>query len=214
MQSMVEPGCWWANQREAGPTVQTAMSRSSSSTRQMLIGRRSKGSWEQPHRTWRNCPGATSRATGPARARHDNDRLGDVALGAPELRSVENVVGAVLARRGAEARGVGAGARLREAERADRAPRGERRDVFLLLSLVAEQRKNDLRKAGHRHADGVGHARAGELFDRGRVLAVAESGPAVFLRNRNSRQSQLAQLRDDLGPEPLLALVFLLSPDD
>ena len=71
--------------------------------------------------------------------RHDDEELGDRAVGAPELLAVQDVVPFGSPRGGRrEVRGVRSHFRLRQREGGDRAA-GEAREVFLLLLRRAEK---------------------------------------------------------------------------
>jgi hypothetical protein len=60
---------------------------------------------------------------------------------------------------------------------------------------------------GDRDRDARVHAR--ELLDRDRVAEVVRAAPAVLLRVRDAHQAELAELRDDLVGEALLAVELL-----
>src|SRR5207237_8355721 len=71
--------------------------------------------------------------------REDRDDVGVIAVGAPLLRSVQDVVIALAQRRGLETRRVGAGAGLREGIGRHELTGGEPRQILLLLLRAAGQ---------------------------------------------------------------------------
>src|SRR5262249_39935796 len=118
-------------------------------------------------------------------ARQQEDPVGAVAAGGPDLLAVDDVVVAVAHRARLQAREVGAGARLGVALAPDRLGAGDAGQVLALLLLGA---MDDQRRAQHAHAEG---ARAGvrgavvaELFAEDHLLVDAGVEAAVLLRPR------------------------------
>ena len=108
---------------------------------------------------------------------------------------------------GAQRAGVRAGARLGEREGADRLAARERRHEARALLLGAEREDRQRRGArvhGDRDADSGVAAR--ELLQHEDVREEVGAGAAVLLGHADAHQSELAELREELGREAVLAV--------
>ncbi len=144
-------------------------------------------------------------------AGEDDVGLGVAAVGDEDLVAVQNPLVAVEHRRGAGAAGIRAGHRFGQAEGAELAPLGQRRQVGLLLLLGAELvdrvgAQRDVR----RERDAGRGAHAGELLDDDGVAEIIGPGATVLFGEDHPGQTQLAELVEHQIPVEALLLVALL----
>jgi hypothetical protein len=139
--------------------------------------------------------------------RHDDQQVGDDAVGGPQLHAVEDVVVPVGHGAGAEAGRVGADVGLGEQEGADVRARAARQEA-LLLFLRAEQfqrlRNADRLVRGEQYAD----RRAGGAGQRERLVVVhlGQAQPAVLGVDLHAEGAELLEPVDHLVGDPGVAL--------
>ena len=134
--------------------------------------------------------------------RNHNRRVSVMAIGDERLGTVQHPVVAATHRGATRAAGVRAGARFRQAPRAEELTGGELGNILPLLLFVTGN--EDVIRAqrsvcGHNDAYGPVHAR--QFFDGGDILDVAHAGAAVLGGKNGAHQAQLAQLFDSLQRE-------------
>ncbi|MDT4857998.1 hypothetical protein FQZ97_924440 [compost metagenome] len=124
----------------------------------------------------------------------DDGDLAVLAAGDELLHAVDHVTVAVLARGGAQARGVAAGLRFGEAEGAEHLALGQRLEPFLLLLRVAVAHEDGVDGAVG-HADGgAGAAVAGRnLFEHQCEREVVEARAAMLLGHADAVGAQRGQ---------------------
>ncbi len=137
-------------------------------------------------------------AGGVGRAGEEQHDVGPGAVGDEHLAAVDDVVVAVAHRPGREVAGVGAGARLGEAEAADVRAGGEPRQPLPLLLLappgrdgLGDEAEGDRDDAAHR---GVA---AAELLRHQAVREVVAAGSAVLLVDGEAQEADVAELLHD-----------------
>jgi hypothetical protein len=142
----------------------------------------------------------------------DRDVPGDVGAGVGDelLGAVDDPLRALEARAGLRVAGVAARLRLGEPEGAEAPAGAQIGQVALLLLLGAEQ--VDRLRAERRvraHRDRHGRVDPRELLDGDRVGQRVAARAAVLLGERDAHEPELAELRDDLVREALLAIELL-----
>ena len=144
------------------------------------------------------------------------EEVGAHPVGDEGLRSVDHVSPRHLAREGADAGDVGAGAGLGDPERADLLAADAGHDPALPLFLRAEvehRRHRDLGVSVEARGDAARAAGAGQLLDPHRVVDVVPALAAVSLRELEAEKAELAAAREELARElpRLLPLVHVRS---
>src|SRR5690606_359640 len=140
-------------------------------------------------------------------AGEEQDDVGPGAVGDEHLGAVDDVVVAVAHRAGGEPAGVGAGARLGEAEAADVLPRGQTGQPGALL-LLTSPRDDGLGDQAEGDGDDAAHGgvATAQLLGDQAVREMVPAGAAVLLVDRQPEEADLAELPDD-GPVDLLGAV-------
>src|SRR5205085_1499020 len=137
--------------------------------------------------------------------------VGTGAVGDERLRAVDQVAAVVVSCPGADGGDVGAGTRLRDAERGDllSADGGLKEAPLLLLGAEPPDRRrgdSDVRADPGRQPAGAG---ARQLLGEHRVVDVGASLPAVLLRVLEPKEAKLPHTQEDLVWEPAGVLPFL-----
>ncbi len=125
---------------------------------------------------------------------HDED-FADAGVGDEDLRTVQDVMVALLHRHGARAPGVRPRAGLGQPEPPQNLPGGEERDVALFLLRRAEVHDRRRPQSGMgAHGDGVARVDLRELVDHHDVGEVVHAGSTQLLRPRNAEQAEVGHL--------------------
>jgi hypothetical protein len=138
--------------------------------------------------------------------------VGDEALAAFDdpLAAVAVRPRALEGRRRAGPAGVGAGAGLGEAVRADDLAARHRDEELVLLGLrPGEMERAAAERGVGRNDEAEGAPDPADLFNGDRVGEVVEAGAALLLGDRDAEPARLAELLDDLDGEAPLALVLV-----
>ncbi len=127
--------------------------------------------------------------------RNYHHNVGVMPVRAEGLRAVQHPLVALADRRAARAPCIGSRARLRQPPRANELPRCQLGDVLAFL-LLASSHKNMIAAQGRmrRYDDAHRPVYARELLDRNYVLDVAHTRAAVFAREDDPHQPELAEL--------------------
>ena len=139
--------------------------------------------------------------------------VGLQAVGDPHLGAVDDVVAAVLPRRRLDAGDVGAGARLGDADAADRVAGDRRHQELAAQRLAAEAGERGRAHVGL-HADRHRHAAAGDVAERlghRHRVRVVEAHAAVLLGLGQAEQAELAEALEDLVRRELLGRLPLVD---
>src|SRR5262250_1527712 len=152
----------------------------------------------------RDAPGALARID----RGEDGDHVGVIAVRAPLLRSVQDVVIALVHRRGPEARRVRAGSRLGQRVGGHELAGGEPRQVLLLLLLGAGQEDRQPAERMSAEVRRRTGARPAELLGHQRQREAAHVRAAVLLGHPDAEEAGLDERPHRLGRIALRLVVM------
>ena len=145
-------------------------------------------------------------------ARQQQDLVGDLRGGDPDLLAVDDVFVALAHRAGLQLRGVESGIRLGDGEAGFVGAGNDRRQHPPALFLGAEHDHGIEPEHIHMHGGGAGHAGAGfrdrPHHDRG--VGDAQARAAIFLGNADAEPAGIGQRAVEVGG--IAALLVLLQP--
>src|SRR5437660_348607 len=140
--------------------------------------------------------------------REDRDHVGVIAVGAPLLRPVQDVVVPLAHRRGPQARGVGAGAGLREGIGGHELAGGELRPIFLPRLRGTGQKDRDAAEPMRAEVRRRPGARPAELLGHQRQRETAHVGAAVLLGHPDAEETGVDERPHRLGRIALRLVVL------